>query len=62
MAIDYVEYRKEICSKCEFKEKMVVIPGDMCKACGCSLLFKTALPMSECPERKWGKIDVTNNY
>lgn len=29
-----------------------------CMDCGCFMLLKTKLPMVECPQHKWGKMDT----
>lgn len=46
---DLVEYRLEICNKCEWLDKRLV----KCKKCGCFMRLKTTLRGAECPIGKW---------
>lgn len=50
-AVNYVEYRKQVCSSCEFKTNSLI--GDRCKKCGCVIAVKIRVPMAQCPIRKW---------
>jgi hypothetical protein len=43
--------RRAICDSCD--KKTTKLGLDACGACGCFLLFKTALRYSKCPENKW---------
>ena len=61
MAMNYIEYRKEICSRCEFLENREGAVGKVCGRCGCSLTFKIPILFSQCPERKWEPTEVFNS-
>jgi len=44
-----IEYRLDICSKCEFYEKTL----KMCKICNCFMIAKVRLEYTQCPILKW---------
>lgn len=46
------EVRLDICKSCEHYISLTT----QCKKCGCVMKLKTALPFSECPIGKWGKV------
>lgn len=43
--------REEICNECPKKEKTVL--GEMCSECGCLLIMKQMVPLTNCPLGKW---------
>jgi len=49
--MEYWEKRKKICDTCEHSG------GWICNKCGCILPVKVRIKNSECPLRKWGKIE-----
>lgn len=48
--------RMAICKECPF---FITLTGQ-CKKCGCIMEAKTGLPNADCPEHKWGQVDITN--
>jgi len=49
--VEYWEERKQLCDKCEYNGEW------FCKKCGCILPVKVKIKNSECPIRKWNKVD-----
>ncbi len=45
---EYVK-RLSICNDCPYLMKRI----KMCRACGCSMSIKAALPSMDCPKGKW---------
>lgn len=45
--------RREVCRKCEHKTVI-----GTCDICHCVIVAKTRLSLSECPIKKWGKIEI----
>jgi hypothetical protein len=47
------EERLEICKKCEYIELDTL----RCSQCGCFMEYKTKLPFSDCPLKKWDRYE-----
>lgn len=46
-----VEQRISICTNCEYKRSVMLMP--LCSMCGCLLPAKIKLSVSKCPVGKW---------
>lgn len=51
--IETIAQRLATCRACEHRGEVPVLHTEFCKACGCPLASKTALPHSTCPKGKW---------
>lgn len=50
---DKAAERYAICKECPFFNSLT----RTCSECGCLMLVKTKVPMAECPQHKWGKME-----
>ena len=52
---DYVETRRAICKACEHRANKFAI--NYCSLCNCPIYTKTLVKSTECPIKKWEKIE-----
>ena len=57
--IDEYEKRLSICAKCPNYTKTLGI--GRCKICGCVMAIKAKIATMQCPEKKWGKEQESND-
>lgn len=49
LLLESYKERLSICNSCDDFD------GTKCKVCGCFMKVKAAIPMSDCPKKKWSK-------